>query len=180
MRKDIQASAASEASWSASSKSSLFLVAALRVVVATAAQAAAVSITEFVVPTAGSLPVGVATGTDGNIWFTESGGIGKIGRVTTAGTFAEYAIPTGSGPQSITVGPDDNLWFAEQNSSHIGRLILATAARTDSDGGCSIARAQRAGTTSLWGLLLIPAVLVWRRSLIQSGFDFVAAHRMNR
>ena len=38
------------------------------------------AITEFTVPTAGSLPTGIAAGPDGALWFTEHGG-NKIGRI---------------------------------------------------------------------------------------------------
>ncbi len=51
--------------------------------------------TEFVIPTAGSDPIGIAAGPDGNLWFTEFDiSANKIGRITTAGTFTQ---PTGQG-----------------------------------------------------------------------------------
>jgi virginiamycin B lyase len=39
------------------------------------------SVTTYAVPTARAQPVGITTGPDGNIWFTESAmdGIGRIG-----------------------------------------------------------------------------------------------------
>jgi streptogramin lyase len=71
-------------------------------------------ITEFTIPTAGSAPEGIATGPDGNLWFTESSG-NKIGRVTTVGAIDEFEVPTpGSSPWGITAGPDGNLWFTER------------------------------------------------------------------
>ncbi|HEX9095509.1 MAG TPA: IPT/TIG domain-containing protein [Candidatus Dormibacteraeota bacterium] len=79
-------------------------------------------------PTTGSLPAGIVAGPDGNLWFTESYG-NKIGRVTTAGVFTEYAPPTVTsvlGPSSITVGPDGNLWFTEA-TNQIGRITTAGA-----------------------------------------------------
>src|ERR1700730_2867726 len=63
-------------------------------------------ITEFSIPTAGSSPVGIAAGPDGNLWFTEFSG-NKIGRITTAGVVTEFSIPTSaSGPRGIAAGPD--------------------------------------------------------------------------
>src|SRR6266581_2989335 len=50
-------------------------------------------ITEFPIPTASSIPIGIAAGPDGNLWFTEGGG-NKIGRITTAGAITEFPIPT--------------------------------------------------------------------------------------
>src|SRR5207248_2546691 len=45
----------------------------------------------------------------------------KIVRITPAGTFTEFTIPTGvSGPVGIAAGPDGNLWFTEDTTSKIG------------------------------------------------------------
>jgi virginiamycin B lyase len=43
-------------------------------------------ITEYPIPTANSMPRGIATGPDGNLWFVESAGnkIAKLGIVTAA------------------------------------------------------------------------------------------------
>jgi virginiamycin B lyase len=65
---------------------------------------------------------GIASGPDGNLWFTESGA-NKIGRITTAGIVTEFALPTAaSQPLLITAGPDGNLWFTEANACQIGRI----------------------------------------------------------
>ena len=41
--------------------------------------------------------LGITTGPDGNLWFTEFGA-GKIGRITPSGSITEFPIPTaGSG-----------------------------------------------------------------------------------
>ena len=89
------------------------------------APAAAQTFTEYLIPTPGAKPVGIVTGPDGNLWFTEQSG-NKIGKVTPAGVFTEYPVPTaGSLPQQITVGPDGNLWFTEQSGNKIGKVTLA-------------------------------------------------------
>src|SRR5439155_11936064 len=63
-------------------------------------------ITQFSIPTAGSVPDGITAGPDGNLWFVERLG-NKIARITPAGLITEYPIPTpSSGPLAITVGPD--------------------------------------------------------------------------
>jgi len=55
----------------------------------------------------------------------------KIGRVTTAGSFTEYAIPTrGSGAAGIAAGPDGNLWFTEAMSNKIGRITAGLTTPT--------------------------------------------------
>jgi virginiamycin B lyase len=56
------------------------------------------------------------------IWFTESNA-NQIGRITTAGVFTEYPIPTANSvPVGITAGPDGNLWFTEANTNQIGQV----------------------------------------------------------
>ncbi|HVS45179.1 MAG TPA: hypothetical protein VMS32_00755, partial [Verrucomicrobiae bacterium] len=81
---------------------------------------------EYTIPTGNSSgPYGITTGPDGALWFTESLD-GKIGRVTTSGTFTEYTIPTASsGPYGITTGPDGALWFTEDNAGKIGRVTTS-------------------------------------------------------
>ncbi len=74
-------------------------------------------VTEYTIPTIGSQPQDLVKGPDGNVWFTENAG--KIGRVTTSGTFAEFVVPDaqntfGANPWGITAGPDGNLWFTDQ------------------------------------------------------------------
>ena len=79
---------------------------------------------EFSIPTANSVPSGITAGPDGNLWFTESGGTGKIGKITPAGVIAEYAtgLTLNSQPWGITAGPDGNLWFGEEGASQVGRI----------------------------------------------------------
>ena len=82
---------------------------------------------EFPVPTANSVPIGITTGPDGNLWFTEFD-TNKIGKITTAGKVTEYPIPTASSfPLGITTGPDGNLWFTEQRGNKIGQITPSGA-----------------------------------------------------
>lgn len=46
----------------------------------------------------------------------------NIGRITTAGTITQYAVPT---PDSGTQGPDGAIWFTEYEASKIGRIDAA-------------------------------------------------------
>jgi len=71
------------------------------------------TITEFSLP-AGSSPSGIATGPDGNLWFTEFSVNPKIGRLTTTGEITEFPTPRPfATPAGIVVGPDGNLWFTQ-------------------------------------------------------------------
>ena len=105
-----------------------------------AAGAAAGTVTEFPTATAESLPQGITTGPDGNLWFTEyaTNKIGRITRTGAIGTGDEFTIPTSSsGPVDITHGPmanDFRLWFTESNSDKIGR-ITTTGAITETVAG---------------------------------------------
>lgn len=78
-------------------------------------------IAEFPLPSIASIPEGITTGPDGNLWFAERQG--KIGRITPNGTITEFSPPTAnSGPSGITSGPDGNLWFTEAYTDQIGRI----------------------------------------------------------
>jgi virginiamycin B lyase len=83
--------------------------------------ASAQTITEFAIPGANSNPVGITTGSDGNLWFTEAGS-SQLGRITTAGTITEFVLAAGREPFGIVSGPDNNLWFAEAGGDRIGRI----------------------------------------------------------
>ncbi len=67
----------------------------------------------------------IATGSDGNLWFTEFGK-NTIGRLTPGGGIDEFPIPTASAnPEGITAGADGNLWFVENNGHNVGRITTA-------------------------------------------------------
>ena len=103
------------------------LMAVLLLTLPAMSRAQQVAIVEYLVPTANSLPLQIAAGSDGALWFTEEDG-NKIGRITTSGVMTEYRVPTrNSGPFGITAGPDGALWFVENNSYQIGRITTAGA-----------------------------------------------------
>jgi streptogramin lyase len=71
-----------------------------------------------------SEPIRIATGSDGNIWFSE--GNDSVGRSTVNGTIAEFPVPTSpAGVFDITKGPDGNVWFTETSAGKIGRITPA-------------------------------------------------------
>lgn len=71
----------------------------------------------------GSTPVGITSGSDGNVWFANYG-TDKIGRITGTGTVTEYSVP-GSELQAITTGSDGNVWFSE--GKKIGKMSTTGA-----------------------------------------------------
>jgi virginiamycin B lyase len=66
-------------------------------------------------------PAGITVGPDNDLRFTEST-VDKIGRITTTGVIAEFALPAGSRPHQIVAAPDGNLWFTEPASNQLGQI----------------------------------------------------------
>ncbi len=97
------------------------------------------SITELTAGlTAGSQPTDITTGPDGNLWFTQRAGVGRIGRVTPSGSITEYVggitsgFSAGQQPSHITSGPDGALWATEDGTTgQIVRLDPATGTVTE-------------------------------------------------
>src|ERR1700694_2026025 len=98
-------------------------MAATAIVFTPLAARAAPLIAESPTPTAGSTPQGIAAGPDGNLWFAESGGGSRIGRITTAGTITEFTGLTGA-PFWIASGPG-GLWGTEPSAHVIAELSTA-------------------------------------------------------
>lgn len=62
----------------------------------------------------------IATGLDGNLWFTAAN---AIGRSTTTGEVSFFELPSADAkPTAIVAGPDGNLWFAEQGAGAIASI----------------------------------------------------------
>jgi streptogramin lyase len=87
----------------------------------------AVAINEFLIPTPNAAPAFITTGSDGNLWFTESVG-NKIGQINpTTHNFLEFPLTTvNSFPQGIVTGSDTNLWFTEEGTDTIATMNPAT------------------------------------------------------
>ena len=92
--------------------------------------AALTHLTEFALPTTNGGPLGITTGPDGNLWFTEFNG-NRIGRITPTGRVTLFPLPPPyeepnglptpfTMPIGITAGRDGNLWFTTNNG--IGRI----------------------------------------------------------
>jgi len=79
----------------------------------------------WTIPTAGAVPIGIAQGPDGRMWFSEGTG-NAIGAITMSGQITSYTLPTPDAePQYIAAGPDGNLWFAEADGNKIGRITTS-------------------------------------------------------
>lgn len=92
-------------------------------------------ITMHAVPTTDATVLGLARGSDGNLWFTERSA-DKVGRMTPAGVVTEWSLAAGAFPNRIVAGPDGALWFTELRGGAIGRITTAGAlTETPVDGG---------------------------------------------
>lgn len=79
----------------------------------------------FALPTAGSTPIYIHAGPDGNMWVTELTG-NQIARVAPDGHATEFGIPTPyARPIAIVPGPDGNMWFSEEAGSKVARITPA-------------------------------------------------------
>jgi hypothetical protein len=70
-------------------------------------------------------PAGITVGSDGALWFSQTNGGGRIGRITTSGAVTNFQTPTNAPTNSITLGPDGNVWFAENSAGIVGRVTPA-------------------------------------------------------
>lgn len=76
-------------------------------------------VAEYIEPIANQ-PNGITAGIDGNLWVA---GVNAVERVTTGGTFTQFAYPTASaGGGEIVSGTDGRLWFAETLTGEIGAV----------------------------------------------------------
>jgi len=72
----------------------------------------------------------IASGPDGNMWFTNNAN-NSIGRITPSGKVAYFKVPTdpdftnGAGLFSIAAGPDGNMWFTGFYSNVVGKVTPA-------------------------------------------------------
>ena len=123
---------------------------------ALAGPALAVSVSEFPFQAAyGVSPVDVAAGPDGALWFTLTNApYGSIGRITLAGAFTEFPVPTVlANPRQITAGPDGALWFTQAGGNRIGRITTS--------GQISEFQIPTPGSGPLGGIVAGPDGAVW-------------------
>jgi streptogramin lyase len=92
--------------------------------------------------TSGSNPTALATGPDGNVWFTDKGGY--IGRITPTGALTQFPVPGTVGVSGGTAaGPDGNMWFAALGAvgyvgsiTHDGKVTLFPVPTDAYDDAC--------------------------------------------
>lgn len=100
----------------------LVAVVALVVLLAAGGQLAAADPVGQISEFQGSGGSAISSGPDGNLWFAETG---AIGRITPDGQLTEFStgLTPGSVASDITSGPDGNLWFTDRGTTKaIGRI----------------------------------------------------------
>ncbi|HEY2473338.1 MAG TPA: hypothetical protein VGI19_00920 [Candidatus Cybelea sp.] len=76
--------------------------------------------------TEGSDLLGIATGSDGALWITDTYN-GQILRLTTSGNYTGFRLSRYASPVDITSGPDRALWFTASvgSTSEVGRITTS-------------------------------------------------------
>jgi streptogramin lyase len=125
---------------------------------------------------------GITTGPDGALWFTEEF---SLGRITTSGTLAEYALPMSDTTPTdvtggITTGPDGALWFTEPDANLIGRAAVSSAPPSISSGGIgpvysSVNIVQPGEWASIYGAGLASSTVTWNGTFSTS----LGGHKRN-
>jgi streptogramin lyase len=85
----------------------------------------------------GSVPVGVAAGPDGNVWFTDTSGPFGVGKMTPGGEATEFhdGLSAFRTLGFIAAGTDGNLWFGAGGAKPaIGRVTTDGTIATFADG----------------------------------------------
>ena len=91
-----------------------------------AAAAQTVTITEYHAGLPdGAHPDQIVAGPDGNVWFTDLSGVGRINPATGAIKTFSTGLPPGAIAAGLTVGPDKNLWFTLTTMHAVGRITTA-------------------------------------------------------
>ncbi len=84
-------------------------------------------VAQYTIPTASSQPMGIAVGSDGNLWFTEFAA-SKLGQLLHGGHIMEQVTPSRKAePNGIASGsgPNLNLWFTETSRATVGQITVA-------------------------------------------------------
>src|SRR2546425_1256393 len=131
-------------------KLTILATAALALAAGSAGAAPLGAITEFRSGlNAGSFPLGIAMGPDGNVWFTDNGTTKAIGMINpTTHAISEFSsgLNAGSSPnQGMVAGPDGNVWFTDRGTTKaIGMINPTTHAISEFSSGLNPGRSPGA------------------------------------
>jgi hypothetical protein len=119
---------------------------------------------EYPVPEATGAYRSITAGADGNMWFAEAAG---IGRITTGGALTSFPLPDGGKPTAVATGADGNVWFAsggelcfvQPDPGGIGRVTASGKRGTRRGGAAGSDGAWMACTWSACGALMKPTFI---------------------
>ena len=82
----------------------------------------------------------ITVGPDGNLWFTETTGPFRIGRLTPAGALTEFTVslPFTPNGMSITSGPDGDLWYTAIAFEHLPPWAVSLIGRMTITGSLTL------------------------------------------
>ena len=95
------------------------------------APAASPAVTEYSIGSTTG-PWGIATGADGNLWFTENDGI-AVSSIKPDGTdYTSHSLSADGfhSPVGATLGPDGNVWFGDYSHRLAGKVTTSAAITT--------------------------------------------------
>jgi streptogramin lyase len=124
--------------------------------------------------------LGITSGADGNVWFSEcpdANGGGAIAKMTTSAILTVYPLPDGAVacPKWLTLGKDRAVWFTEEvlNGHHASQLHIG---RIDT-GGNITEFALPAGDSAPDGIIVGGDGNIWYDATVASGASTVAVLR---
>jgi virginiamycin B lyase len=74
------------------------------------------TVTEWTAPN----PQGIIAGPDGNLWFMDANG---VGRITVQGSIVEFSTTSAPGLDRLAAGPDGNVWFTAHVSVQLPFVV---------------------------------------------------------
>ncbi|MBO0767227.1 MAG: hypothetical protein J2O48_00955 [Solirubrobacterales bacterium] len=94
---------------------------------------AAGQVTQVAIPGGSGTANGLATGSDGDVWLTESAAA-KIAKIDpSTNQVSEYADGVSHAAGGIAAGPDGRLWYSLPNDDELGAITTAGAVSTYQD-----------------------------------------------
>src|SRR4051794_25553291 len=114
---------------------------------------------------AGSVPQGIAVGSDGNLWFADaSESAPAIGKIELSApnevksiTECSAGLNAGSQPHGIVAGPDGNLWFTDTGTTRaIGKVNPSTCEITEFATGSNSEPGGASAPSGPWGIAAGP------------------------
>ncbi len=128
--------------------------------------------TEYPIPVGESFPEGIATATDGSIWFADTTFepvVSYVGKVTASGTLTPYQIPAPATNAHVVVSaPDGSLWFSASQGD-FQMLCRVTTAGTFTE--YTVPYVVNSSHGTVWGLVARPDGSIWFAISFPYGFN---------